>query len=422
MTCNGGYVGTHGMKAARQALDRCKVVLRLAWYAVMMIGVPGLDAADDTAKEAPQTGPVQTAYLDFKEAPFSFLNWNISVSRQSTPFRKEPDLSRTGMIRGTLEYGSHSTNGLSFIWDQPAGKLYLDLNRNQDFTDDPSGVFSSQNGQRGNIQTFSAVRVPLVFASGERNAVMDLNLYRFGSGCSAYAGLRSFWQAKITLAGRESQVGILENPGARLSTARSDRILVRPWDGRNKPFRADEVASVAVSFNPKLFVGNHAYALNRRAVVRDGKTQLELQFTEEQPALGELRITGDFVQRLVLEGGPYVVVLDKPVPVTKVPVGRYTQAAIRLDNNGTEAFRSPRSDGTKTIVISDQKPALLEGGGPLTNFVAVTRRGPLLQFSYQVRGAGGDVYELASMNRAKPPEFAVYQGGKKIDSGRFQFG
>ena len=48
-----------------------------------------------------------------------------------------------------------------------------------------------------------------------------------------------------------------------------------------------------------------------------------MQFTEQQPKLGELKITGDYVQRVTLEGGPYLVVLDKPGATVKVPVGRY---------------------------------------------------------------------------------------------------
>ena len=36
--------------------------------------------------------------------------------------------------------------------------------------------------------------------------------------------------------------------------------------------------------------------------------------------------------------------------------------------------------------------------------------------------AGAQTYQMASVNRSRPPEFAVYRGAKKIASGNFEFG
>jgi hypothetical protein len=37
-------------------------------------------------------------------------------------------------------------------------------------------------------------------------------------------------------------------------------------------------------------------------------------------------------------------------------------------------------------------------------------------------GADGGSYRLTQEDRAKPPEFTVYRGGKKVESGKFEFG
>ena len=37
-------------------------------------------------------------------------------------------------------------------------------------------------------------------------------------------------------------------------------------------------------------------------------------------------------------------------------------------------------------------------------------------------GADGGAYHLAQQDRSSPPEFVVYRGGKKVQSGKFEFG
>ena len=42
--------------------------------------------------------------------------------------------------------------------------------------------------------------------------------------------------------------------------------------------------------------------------------------------------------------------------------------------------------------------------------------------NYRLKGADGGSYRLAQQDRSKPPEFTVYHGGKKVLSGKFEFG
>jgi hypothetical protein len=52
----------------------------------------------------------------------------------------------------------------------------------------------------------------------------------------------------------------------------------------------------------------------------------------------------------------------------------------------------------------------------------LTRYGRKLNMNYRLVGADGGAYRLAQQDRAKPPDFTAYHGGKKVLSGMFAFG
>jgi len=41
---------------------------------------------------------------------------------------------------------------------------------------------------------------------------------------------------------------------------------------------------------------------------------------------------------------------------------------------------------------------------------------------HELKGADGGSYRLAQPDRARPPEFTVYHGDKKVLRGKFEFG
>ena len=241
------------------------------------------------------------------------------------------------------------------------------------------------------------------------------------------------------------------------------QLLLRPWEERNKRFIAscempeDTLAlawegknwmvraSDAFAFSPKVFFEGHACQLDWSAEPRGREERLALRLTEQQTALGELRITGSFIQRLVLTGGPYVVVLAQPPASVKVPPGRYHPYRVWLKQGKAEAyfnFGLPQSGKAnvveeitgaqmpvlsppppeQAVVVDEQRPAVLAVGGPLTNCVSATHRGRNLLLSYRLIGAGGGEYRLAAGGDRKPPQFTIGRSGKRIGSGQFEFG
>ena len=357
---------------------------------------------------------------------------------------KEPALAPGPVVRGVLKFGDNPRNAIPFVWQGGAKKLFLDLNRNQDLTDDPAGVIPAKAlfsaGPSFIHQLFT--NVPLAFPATSTGAPMLVDL-ELGMDIARRPGephftacLRSYWQGKVTREGHDWQVGLMQNLSDQPGSFRHGQLLLRPWEERNRRFIAScEVpedtlavpwdwknwmvrASDAFAFSPKVFFEGRACQLDWSAEPRGREEKLALRLTEEQPALGELRITGSFIQRLVLTGGPYVVVLAQPPASVKVPLGRYQPYRVWLQQGKAEAyfnFGVPQSgmanvveeiSGSQmpvlgppppeqAVVVEEQRTAVLAVGGPLTNCVSATHRGRNLLLNYRLIGAGGGEYWLA---------------------------
>jgi hypothetical protein len=397
-----------------------------AWLTSVLMVVPGsgnfLHAADFVLTSSLSSNAT-TALLEYQETDHSIINWGISLTAQTIPFNKEPVAASGKTVRGVLNFGADSSNSIPFVWQCDAGKLYLDLNHNRDLTDDPSGVFLARTARVVYYQTFTNIHLSFDTASGKCQVLADINFWNYGSRPSCNLSVRSFWQGKLTLQGRDWQAGIVRNGLNQSGSFEGGRLLLRPWEKRSQPFNAYDGSLATVSFTRKLFVDGHAYQLDLAAGAQNGEARPVLQFTEQSVPLGELKITGKFIQRLVLPGGSYLVVLDQPAASVQVPTGSYNQPDIRLEQNGAEAFcNSGQQPVGGRISVADQTPTVLNVGGPLTNSVTASRHGQDLRLDYRLVGAGGETYQKAKQDRSQPPGFAIYKGDKKITSGTFEFG
>jgi hypothetical protein len=311
--------------------------------------------------------------------------------------------------------------------------------------------------------------VPLAFPATSTGAPMLVDL-ELGMDIARRPGephftacLRSYWQGKVTREGHDWQVGLMQNLSDQPGSFQHGQLLLRPWEERNKRFMAScEVpedtlavpwewknwmvrASDAFAFSPRVFFEGRACQLDWSAEPRGREEKLALRLTEEQPALGELRITGSFIQRLVLTGGPYVVVLAQPPASVKVPPGRYHPYRVWLQQGKAEAyfnFGVPQSGKAnvveeisgaqmpvlsppspeQAVVVDEGRTAVLAVGGPLTNCVSATHRGRNLLLSYRLIGSGGGEYRMAAGGDRKPPQVTISRSCMKVGSGQFEFG
>jgi hypothetical protein len=388
--------------------------------ALCLLGV--LRAAELPSSNSPSQ-PATTVLLEYHETAYSIYNCGVSITPQSAPFKKEPAAVSGKIIRGVLNFSGGSSNAISFLWQREAGKLYLDLNRNQDLTDDQAGVLSARRGPGSIIQTFTNVHLLFYTSSGKCPALIDLSFWDYGPRPSCYAAARSFWQGKVTLHGQNWQAGFVPMGLHPAGSFENGWLVLRQWQECNQTLNDYSGTLSMIPFTRKLFVGGHAYQLTSIAGSQNSEARPELQFAEQTVALGQLKITGKFIHRLTLSGGPYLVVLDHPVEVVEVPIGRYNPPDILLEQGDTKAYCLSRHWGFgQRISVDGKTPPILTVGGPLTNSVTVTRQGQDLLLNYQLIGVAGQIYQLANRDYAHPPEFAVYKGDRKIASGKFQYG
>ena len=179
------------------------------WLA-MLTNLP-LCAADNSAPP-PSAGTTQSVQLDYREFDFPVGRWGLPVSPQSGPFKKEPGFGLRKVVRGTLNFGNNPDQYVPFIWDHAGGKLYLDLNRNRDLTDDPGGVCSCEESARSSpsYQTFTNIHLTFKTPKGAYPARVDLSLYNYNQTFVTVVP-RCGWAGKVSLQGRDWQVGVIEN-------------------------------------------------------------------------------------------------------------------------------------------------------------------------------------------------------------------
>jgi hypothetical protein len=327
-----------------------------------------------------------------------------------------------------LNFGLPREQPIAFLWDATQGKLYLDLNRNGDLTDDSDGKFSSDSGgPKDVLQSFKGIRLMLQTQSGRRPVVLDLDLWDYRSGNSAIyatAKLRSYWSGKFTLEGRDWQLGVIERPQTSDFSGRNGYLLLRDWGKRDEPLNVEDGSLDAFVFPANLFFRGKAYRVECVPEQQDDRSRYRVQLAEQPVGLGEVKISGEFIRRLILKGGPFTVVLDEPSGTSQVPLGTYSGYQVQLQRGGVIASLDQLSSEqgvSKRIVVKGGMTAALVGG-PLTNSVTVSRRGKSLVLSYRLVGAGGETYRRLQQASSKPPRFTIFQGEKKLASGEFEFG
>ncbi len=376
---------------------------------------------------AAQQGPnaaTLSATLTYREYSDPVHSEVLRFERQTAPFSKEPDLGGRTVLRGELNLGT-TTQHVAFMWDRDQQRLYLDLNRNRDLTDDAEGRFTSTatgTMPRGWAhQRFQGVRVKLDPSGQQPASLFDLEFYDYGAPqLQITLHSRSAWEGKLSLAGHDWQVGLLQVHMSGEKSIENGYLLLRPWDSRDRPINANDTSLECVSWPKLLFFQGMGYKLAATFLqdTNSNSPACKLEWAAQETKLGALNLTGKFINRLVLHSDSTTVLLCTPAPSVNIPVGTYDYYQLTLKQGDTEAYLSRSATGR--IEIAAPKTATLTAGGPLTNSVTVTRRGQLLTLNYQLTGGAGLDYSLTGPR--KEPEFAVYRGDKKLADGKFAFG
>lgn len=356
--------------------------------------------------------------LEYREVGFEidseWIKLRIATEAETAKLNTPQVAKDIKLTFGTLEIG---TNRFGFAWDRNAARLYLDLNQNLDFTDDPGGVFDA--AEKGYYQKFNDIRLSVSDGPGQYDYLVDLRLY---STRSAFAELRSFYEGKIELAGQTWQIGLVKRLAAKPGSTPSRpaaALLMRPWAERTKEFSLTDSAAITVPLCEIVYLWDRSYTPQIEWQQCDNTNKPVLKLRPAKTELGQLELAGLYVQRLVLKNAPQRAALfHSPDRIIQVPVGTYNNIEVFLKNGDAEAT----AELVEKVVVTTNTTNLLAVGGPLTNSVTVTVDGRVLRMSYKLVGYGGKEYNFNYAGARKPPEFNIYKGDKRISSGRFRFG
>ena len=343
--------------------------------------------------------------------------WNLNQT--NGPFLKEPELSAQCVFRRVLQFGKETNNAFALIWDQPRQKLYLDLNRNQDLTDDAAGVFASTN--KSFSQRFPRVQLTLKTADGNLPLTFDLHLSGDSNAQWVQVQVVShlLWQGRVTTAAQDWQVIVADQFLSGRGPAAGKYLVLRPWDQRTNRVYTTTSIWGTMEFPRRLSWMGQSYGAERLFETNGNGAVCKLILSPQQPPLVNVKLSGDYISYAVLhETNGYMLVLSGSEPSAKVPQGRYAVDAVWLKKGAAEAYRTER----QPITLDARASTNLILGGPLTNWVTLERSGRKLLMNRELRGADGDIYNLTDRDSSRPPEFAVYRGGRKVFSGKFEFG
>jgi hypothetical protein len=387
-------------------------------------------AAAQAAEEGvPRSAAVpKDVVLKYSELDYGLVSRSCAIRSRSEPFKKEPAPGKGALLRGYLQLGDPTTNSIPFLWHKEEGRLYLDLNRNSDLTDDPGGVFSSPLSQslRNGSQTFSGIRLPLKAPSGVHLFKLELMLYSYGENATyAVASLQSCWRGKTSWQGQDAEFAVIEGPWGGTGINDGPFLVLRPWQAPEA--RIDLLAGTpdAVNLPGRLFWRGAAAALTRTYELAGKDEICRLQFTPEKPVLGEINVRGGLLTRVILEGDRgYTAVLEGPAATARIPVGAYKVSEVWLKKDGVEAVQDAQAVAgeLRKVQVRAESPASLLAGGPLTNSVSINRRGKSLVLNYQLVGVDGGAYRLLNDPRTNPPSVTISHSGKQVTSGKFAYG
>jgi hypothetical protein len=401
------------MKPSNEAAVRA-VIRPATWLWLMGAAL----MAQSLAGAGGDAAAASVAVLEYRETSEVLGSQNVEVKLERVPFKKEPAVAKKEVYRGLLQLGQPPEPPIAFVWDKRQRQLYLDLNRNGDLTDDAKGAFVS-SGDAG-FPTFTNVVLSRVTANGTHPARVQLD-FRFNQRGSVRvsAGLCSYWEARITVGGREWQFGLLENFLGGKGTVAPNYLLLRPWTERERPFNLTSSSPDFTDYCTNLFFGNQAYTLDCRYDSSGPAPRYQVTFKEQAVPLGEVKVSGAFLHRLILKQDKgYVALLDQPAGSQRIPAGKYTLEELWLRQGNTEALRLKAGK----IIVDPQQPASLVAGGPLTNSVKVFSRGYDLSLQYELLGADGAAYTLPRPDRSHPPQFAIFQGTNRLAADKFSYG
>jgi hypothetical protein len=367
---------------------------------------------------AADTFAAQEIALTYREVPYAIWQMGAVYFHERVELKRLPDFGPRQVLRGLVDFYGDPTNNAACLWDCAERKLYLDSNRNLDLTDDAEGAIAAVDGS-DTEQQFEAVGLKLHTTWGARPCRVVVSLARNGASGRGTIALHSFWEGQVTLGGQPCQVGLVPALTPFRGGTHRDFFVLRPWSERDVAFSLTQGTPAACFFPRRLYHHGAAVAVKGQFTNDSGQEVFRLELQDETPTLGEVKLTGSHVQRLILEDASgYTVVVDQPAAVFRAPTGKYQVSEVWLRQGSAQAV----STSERQVEVRGNGATPLVAGGPLTNAITVKRRHDNLEFDYALRGVDGEAYRLRSEQSDQPPAYIVRLSGRQVATGKFAFG
>jgi hypothetical protein len=386
----------------------------------------GLGILAGTAALAEGPSAAQVARLAPVEAGIAH-EFSAPLEGKEVVFKKEPAYAGKHVYRGALP-SSASPNFMGFAWDKDARKLYLDLNRNLDLTDDPSGVYTAGDYYGG--QRFSNIHVESGNGPVACRYVFDLTLYILSHAVFGKMTVRSGWHGAVQLDGKTYQLTVVDD-------------LDGVFDGGDVMLLDEESSSPipkeerlrALNLPEQIVLGDATYGLVYALEPGEGNPALMVTFSSISGAKGTVDLKARHVLCAMLEnaaaeaasqrpGSRQFTFLYRPPPNIGLRAGAYSVDWVNLDAGPSGIFTG--SSETKLMVNADRAVSLSVGGEPLKSTVRVKRAGKSLSLDYALVDAAGNEFRARARYgpyaRDPGPRFIVYKDGRAIGTGMFEYG
>ena len=395
------------MKKQRNGV--CHLAARFLVAFSVLLFITGVLPAQETSSSA-----AESFTLQYKDSGFN-QGVGADVLEDDQKFEKEPDFGDRSIARAILRSGGEEKYNTGIIWDKAEGKLYIDLNRNNDLTDDTDGVFESE--RPGNYQHFRDIHIKGA-CEKDLEYVIDMNIYKFGGdNVNVNLTVKSGFQGEIELDGRKWHLAVVDNLDGKISGG--DSIFLDLVEGGIGGGSVDHRLNLQVA--ELLTFGGKSYQPSFKFDSGQDSQTLEVEFTQVEKPQGQLKLEGKFINRLTLSSGSSTVLLYSPEDTVSVPVGSYHCKGVFLDGGEAGMFTTEIRHHP-TVKITQDQPATLKVGGPLVNSVKVEPFGSTLRLKYLLTDSAGNEYESFSGRSENPPVLIVKKDGKEIASGDFEYG
>ncbi|MEN8127516.1 MAG: hypothetical protein ABFR90_06880 [Planctomycetota bacterium] len=353
-------------------------------------------------------------------------------------FAVEPDFGDREVLRGQLSVGpSGNKEQVGFAWDISENKLYVDLNRDGDLTNDPNGVIGVKDASDRRNHNYYFETFPLSISTKE-----GVHRYQI-----SVLGQNYPWHQMVTFTVRSGYSGAVElygqmwgfEIGDRFKTqvGVGDTLSVRPKEQVKEGALKNHISSLPA---PKsLFMDGHCYdlAFEFRKSDNDSLT-LWCTLTEKDAPLAKLRIEGEGISQLVfgdgsrlnsehgmLMGPSDVLILPRlSESEMTVPVGNFWCRSLSLKGNEDRSVTPQGIDGIGVSVVAETDN-VLKAGAPLNHQVKIQRSGKVLKFDYELVGIGGEKYDMRQISgydNNNKPSVAIYKVGMQLAAGEFEYG